>query len=425
MEPLASRLRPSRLEDVLGQDHILGRGKVISSMVENKRLMNMIFYGPPGTGKTSVAKLLAGSSNLTFISLNASVDSLKDVKEAVENVNTLMGNKGIILYIDEIHMFNKRNQQVLLDYIEDGRVVLIGSTTENPHFALFKALVSRSLIIEFKTLSPKDIVRGLNRAIDLLKEENSLTTLDVDSRALNYIANLANGDLRMALSRLEVIFISKYKLGMDRVKIEINDVEEILRVKVMDFDVDGDMHYNILSAFHKSVRGSDPDAALVYLALMLKGGDLISISRRLLAIASEDIGLAYPLAVSIVKACVDSSLQLGLPEGKLPLAQATIFLATCPKSNSTYIAINKALEAIENKDIGNIPLDIQDAHYSGAKDLGRGLNYKYAHDYKGHWVDQEYMPDGLKGMTFYEFGDNKLESLSKEYWDQIKGKNKK
>lgn len=425
MEPLASRLRPSTLKEVIGQKHIIGNGKILTSMIEAKRLMNMIFYGPPGTGKTTVARLMAGMTDLKFISLNASVDSLKDVKEAVENVNTLMGINGIVLYIDEIHMFNKRNQQVLLDYIEDGRVVLIGSTTENPHFALFKALVSRSIIVEFKSLTPNEIKEGIENALNILKEENNLKELTLSEEVKNYIANISSGDLRIALSRLEILFISKYKAGIKELNIEKEDMENILNIKVTNFDTDGDVHYDILSAFHKSVRGSDPDAALVYMAMMIKGGDLISIGRRLLAIASEDIGLAYPQGQVIVKSCVDSAFQLGFPEAELPLAMATVFLATAPKSNSAYLALKRAKDAIETKDIGEIPPYLKDAHYSGANSLGRGIGYKYAHDYEDHYVEQEYLPSGLKDLTFFNYGESKLELVTKEYWNNIKAKHKK
>ncbi len=421
MEPLASRIRPSTMDEVIGQEQILGKGKLLSSMIKSGKLMNMIFYGPPGTGKTTVARLLAEYTDLKFVSLNASVDSLKDVREAVESADTLMGYSGIILYIDEIHMMNKRNQQVLLDYIEDGRVILVGATTENPHFAVFRALVSRCIIVEFKPLSSSDIKKGILNGVKLLEAENGLEKLSIEPDLLSYLSEMAGGDMRGALSRLEVLFISVFHGGEKELKLKKSEAEDILGVRIMDFDTDGDVHFDILSAFHKSVRGSDPDAALIYMAMMLKGGDLISISRRLLAIASEDIGLAHPTAVTVVKACVDSALQLGLPEAKLPIAQATIFLATAPKSNSAYLAINAAMEALDSKNPGEIPPFLRDSHYTGAKSLGRGIGYKYPHTYKNHWVSQEYMPSGYRGMKFYEPSDNKLEKLSEEYWNAVKG----
>lgn len=421
MEPLASRLRPGTIEEVIGQEHIMGEGKVLSSMIRNHRLLNMLFYGPPGTGKTTVARLLADLTDRQIFMLNGSTDSLKDVREVLDNLNTMMGFSGIILYIDEIHMFNKRNQQILLDYIEDGRVVLIGSTTENPHFAVFKALVSRCLVIEFKPLSENDIMEGLKKGIVQLKTESGLDALDVSEEVLETIAAISDGDMRKGLNSLEMIFIARYRAGLKRVEITPKDAEDLLGRKMLNYDSDGDSHFDLLSAFHKSVRGSDPDAAITYLAMMLKGGDLIAVSRRLLCIVNEDIGLAYPMAIPIVKACCDTALQLGMPEALLPLSNATVLLATAPKSNSAPMAYWKAEAAIENKDIGAIPSDIRDGHYSGAKSLGRAENYKYPHSYPSHWVPQEYMPSGLRGNTFYDFGDNKMEEASRKYWEQIKG----
>lgn len=419
MEPLASRLRPRGLDDVIGQKHIMAKGKILSSMVSAKKLMNMIFYGPPGTGKTTVARLLADLTDREFHMLNASTDSLKDVKEVLENLNTMMGYSGLILYIDEIHMFNKRNQQILLDYIEDGRVILIGSTTENPHFAVFKALVSRCIIVEFKELSHEEIKEGLLRGADSLKEENGLKELYIDPIVYDNISFISDGDMRKGLNSLEVLFLSRYRSGMEILKLGPSDAEDVLQRKMISFDTDGDNHYDFLSAFHKSVRGSDPDAAITYLALVLKGGDLLSVSRRLLAIASEDIGLAYPQAISIVKSCVDSALQLGLPEAVLPLSNATILLATAPKSNSAAKAFWKASEAIDKGEVGEIPSHIRDGHYAGAKSLGRMQGYKYPHDYPYSYVEQEYMPSGLKGKKFYYPGENKLEETTSKYWETV------
>lgn len=419
MEPLASRLRPRDLNEVIGQKHIMAEGRLLASMVDAKKLMNMIFYGPPGTGKTTVARLLADLTDREFHMLNASTDSLKDVKAVLENLNTMMGYTGIILYIDEIHMFNKRNQQILLDYIEDGRVILIGSTTENPHFAVFKALVSRCIIVEFKSLTPEDIKTGLLRGMEVLQAENHLRKFSVPEEVLTNIAHTSDGDMRKGLNALEILFIARFRSGLDELQITGEDAEAVLQRKMINFDTDGDSHYDFLSAFHKSIRGSDPDAAITYLALMLKGGDLLSVSRRLLAITSEDIGLAYPQAIPIVKACVDSALQLGLPEAVLPLSNAAILLATAPKSNSAAKAFWRASEAIEGRDVGQIPPDIRDGHYAGAKALGRMQGYQYPHDYPGHYVEQEYMPSGLKGMKFYEFGDNKLEETTRRYWEAL------
>lgn len=425
MEPLASRLRPSNISEIIGQKHLVGEGRILSSMIKNKKLLNMLFYGPPGTGKTTVARLLADLTDRQFHMLNASTDSLKDVREVLDQLNTMMGYSGIILYIDEIHMFNKRNQQILLDYIEDGRVILIGSTTENPHFAVFKALVSRCLVVEFKPLSPQEIREGLARGIDVLKQENRLEEFNLTDTVIGNIAALSEGDMRKALNSLEMLFISRFSAGTKAISITDEDAEALLGRKMLSYDSDGDSHYDLLSAFHKSVRGSDPDAAIVYLAMMLKGGDLLSVSRRLLCIASEDIGLAYPMAIPIVKACVDTALQLGMPEALLPLSNATVLLCTSPKSNSAPMAYWKAAEVIEGKNVGEIPADLRDGHYSGAKELGRAKNYQYPHSFPHHYVEQEYMPTGLKGMRFYEFSDNKMEEASRAYWEAVKGQGTK
>ncbi len=420
MEPLASRLRPGTIEEVIGQKHIVGEGKILSSMMKNKKLLNMLFYGPPGTGKTTVARLLADLTDRQFFMLNGSTDSLKDVREVLDQLNTMMGYSGIILYIDEIHMFNKRNQQILLDYIEDGRVILIGSTTENPHFAVFKALVSRCIVVEFKPLSDNEIVDGLKRGMQVLKEENKLENIQISDQVLKNIAGISDGDMRKGLNSLEMMFISRYQAGTKTVLIKDEDAEELLGRKMLNYDSDGDSHYDLLSAFHKSVRGSDPDAAIVYLAMMLKGGDLISVTRRLLCIANEDIGLAYPMAIPIVKAAADTALQLGMPEALLPLSNATVLLCTAPKSNSAPMAYWKAAEILESKSVGEIPSDIRDGHYSGAASLGRAQNYQYPHSYPHHWVQQNYMPTGLDGMKFYEYGDNKMEEASRKYWEALK-----
>lgn len=425
MEPLASRMRPEKMEDVLGQENILSDGRIIDSLLKNRRLMNMIFYGPPGTGKTTVARILAKELDREIFMLNASTDTLKDVKDVLSNLDTMMGYEGIILYIDEIHMFNKRNQQILLDYIENGRVILIGSTTENPYFAVFKALVSRSMIVEFRPLSHETIRKGIEKGIEFLKSENHLKEIKVEDTVIENLAFRSSGDMRRALNETEVLFLSKLRAGLDSVEITAEDAENILQVKMMNFDRDGDSHYDLLSAFHKSVRGSDPDAAIAYLYMLLKGGDLISVSRRLLAIASEDIGLAYPMAVTIVKSCVDSALQLGMPEAYLPMSQAAILLATSPKSNSAAKAYWNASAAIEGGNFGEIPLYLKDGHYEGAKTLGRMQGYIYPHDFPDHWTRQEYMPSGLKGKKFYEFSDNRLEETSRKYWEAIKSEDEK
>ncbi len=420
MEPLASKLRPKTLSDVLGQKHLIGEGKLLTSMVKKNTLMNMIFYGPPGIGKTTVARLLADLTDRKFISLNASTDSLKDVKSALDELNMFMGQKGLVIYIDEIHMFNKRNQQVLLDYMESGRVILVGSTTENPHFAVFKALVSRAIVVEFKPLDFEDILEGMDRAIVFYKKEHDLDTIEISKSSMDFVASLSNGDLRKALNNLELIFLAKHKANQKSIVIMEEDVEMILQKKVFNFDLDGDYHYDLLSAFQKSIRGSDENASLLYLAMLLKGGDLISVNRRLLVIAAEDIGLANPQAIVITKACTDAALTLGLPEARIPLAQAVILLATSPKSNSVITAIDGAYRTLDEKSLMELPLHLRDGHYEGAKALGRMQKYKYPHSFKNHYVKQEYMPKGLENEIFYEAGPNKYEEATRAYWSKIK-----
>lgn len=420
MEPLASKLRPKNLDEVLGQHHLIGEGKLLTTMVKSGALMNMIFYGPPGIGKTTVARLLADLTERKFISLNASTDSMKDIKNALDELNMFMGQKGLLLYIDEIHLVNKRNQQVLLDYMESGRIILVGSTTENPHFAVFKALVSRSIVVEFKPLDFVDILKGMDRAIEFYKEEKGLEEIKIEKVSLNFIASLANGDLRKAINSLELVFLAKDRVNAKSIEINIEDVENILQRKIINFDLDGDSHYDLLSAFQKSIRGSDENAALLYLAMLLKGGDLISVNRRLLVIAAEDIGLANPSAMSIVKSCTDAALVLGLPEARIPLAQAVILLATSPKSNSVIMAIDAAMQTIDNTAVLELPLHLRDGHYAGAKALGRMQEYKYPHSFKNNYVKQNYMPSGLEKMKFYNPGTNKYEEATKVYWKKIK-----
>lgn len=420
MEPLASLLRPKTLGEVLGQSHLIGEGKLLTSMVKSNTLMNMIFYGPPGIGKTTVARLLADLTERKFIALNASTDSLKDVKNALEELNMFMGQKGLLLYIDEIHLFNRRNQQILLDYMESGRVILIGSTTENPHFAVFKALVSRSIIVEFKPLSFQEILGGLARGIEFYKDNHDVEQIEVSEGVLKALASLSAGDMRKALNSLELLFLSKGRLNQKILRITEEDAEKILQKKMINFDLDGDEHYDLLSAFQKSIRGSDENAALLYLAMLLKGGDLISVNRRLLVIAAEDIGLANPQAISIVKACTDAALVLGLPEARIPLAQAVILLATSPKSNSVVTAIGAANHALEMATSLEIPLHLRDGHYEGAKAMGRMQKYQYPHGFKNNYVKQQYLPNELKDKRFYEPGDNKYEEATKLYWKKIK-----
>ena len=417
MEPLASILRPKILEDVLGQKHLFGENGSLSRAINKGFIQNMIFYGPCGCGKTTVANIISEMTNKTLYKVNGATDTLKDVKEAINARSTLMGTRGILLYIDEIHLFNKRAQQSLLEVLESGDVTLIASTTENPYFSIFKALLSRCVIFQFKPLQFNDIKEGLKRGIDYLEKDLN-KEINASDEVLEDISYRCNGDMRNALNTLEFLV---YSLNNgEKIEISKEVVEKITGKKIISFDRDGDNHYDLLSAFQKSIRGSDENAAILYLAMLLKGGDLQSICRRLLVIASEDIGLAYPAAISIVKACVDSALMIGMPEAKIPLAEATILLATAPKSNSSYVAINKAMSLLEKKDLGDIPSYLKDGHYSGAGKLGNGIGYKYPHDYKNNYVKQQYMPSNYINEEFYVAGDNKFENSIKNYLSKIK-----
>ncbi|WIF94483.1 replication-associated recombination protein A [Caminicella sporogenes] len=420
-KPLAERIRPEKLEDVFGQEHILGRGRILNRILKSGRITNMIFYGPPGVGKTTVANIIANMTNKRFYKLNATNASVKDVKNIIDELDTLFSVDGVLLYLDEIQNFNKKQQQSLLEFIETGKITLIASTTENPYHYIYKAILSRSTIFEFKLLNKSNIIDGLKRAIKIVESELKDKNIKIDEEALEYIANVSNGDLRKALNALEIAIFSTNLDERGIVHIDLNTAYDCTQKKILNFDKFGDNYYDILSAFQKSIRGSDPDAAIHYLARLIKAGDLISICRRLLVTASEDIGLAYPNAISIVKACVDTALQVGLPEARIPLAEATLLLSTAPKSNSVIKAIDAALYDIETKNIGDIPAYLKDAHYFGASKLGRGTGYKYPHDYDNNYIKQQYLPDNIKDVKYYIPGKNKLEEKIKSYINRLKG----
>ena len=422
MKPLADLVRPTELDEVCGQEHILGKNKILDRIIKSGHISNMIFYGPPGTGKTTVANIIARKAGKRFYKLNATNASLKDIQDITKELDTFLGMNGVVLYLDEIQNFNKKQQQSLLEYIEDGRITLIASTTENPYFYIFKAILSRSTIFEFKPVGEEDIKKALDRAITLRSKEFNEIYIKVTNEAKEYLAAYCNGDVRKALNGLEVALNSTKPNDDKEILINLEVVKDSTQSKVIDFDMDGDAHYDILSAFQKSIRGSDADAAIHYLARLIKGGDLISICRRLQVIAAEDIGLAYPQAALIVKSLVDSARELGFPEARIPLAEATILLATSPKSNSSYVAINRALADLENMTIDDIPMHLKDAHYGGASKMGRGVEYKYPHAYENHYVKQQYLPDNIKNKVYYEYGDNKMEKTTKEYWNRVKGK---
>ena len=422
MKPLADLVRPTELDEVCGQVHILGKNKILDRIIKSGHISNMIFYGPPGTGKTTVANIIARKAGKRFYKLNATNASLKDIQDITKELDTFLGMNGVVLYLDEIQNFNKKQQQSLLEYIEDGRITLIASTTENPYFYIFKAILSRSTIFEFKPVGEEDIKKALDRAITLRSKEFNEISVKVTHEAIEYLAAYCNGDVRKALNGLEVALNSTKPNDDKEIVIDLEVVKDSTQSKVIAFDMDGDAHYDILSAFQKSIRGSDADAAIHYLARLIKGGDLISICRRLQVIAAEDIGLAYPQAALIVKSLVDSARELGFPEARIPLAEATILLATSPKSNSSYVAINRALEDLENMTIDDIPMHLKDAHYGGASKMGRGIEYKYPHAYENHYVKQQYLPDNIQNKVYYEYGDNKMEKTTKEYWNRVKGK---
>ena len=420
MKPLADLIRPTQLSEVCGQQHILGENKILDRIVKSGRISNMIFYGPPGVGKTTVANIIAEKSGKIFYKLNATNASLKDIQEITKELDTFLGVNGVVLYLDEIQNFNKKQQQSLLEYIEDGRITLIASTTENPYFYIFKALLSRSTIFEFKPVEENDIKKALNRAIEIKSKGYNEIKLQVEPEAINYLCAYCNGDVRKAINGLEVALNSTKPNSDKVVVIDLETVKDSTQSKVIAYDNDGDAHYDILSAFQKSIRGSDADAAIHYLARLIKAGDLISICRRLQVIAAEDIGLAYPQVSMIVKSLVDSARELGFPEARIPLAEATILLATSPKSNSACLAIDAALNDLENMSIGDIPNHLKDAHYSGACKMGRGVEYKYPHNYPNHYVKQQYLPDGLEDSRFYEPGDLGYEVEVKNYFKKIK-----
>ena len=420
-KPLAELIRPQELSEVCGQQHILGKNKILDRIVRSGAISNMIFYGPPGVGKTTVANIIAKKAGKRFYKLNATNSSLKDIQDITSELDTFMGMNGVILYLDEIQNFNKKQQQSLLEYIEDGRITLIASTTENPYHYIFKALLSRSTIFEFKPIEEVDIKKALKRAVEIKMKDYKETALEVTKEAIDYLAVYCNGDVRKAINGLEVALSSTNPNEDGVLLIDLDIVRDSTQSKVVAYDMKGDSHYDILSAFQKSIRGSDPDAAIHYLARLIKAGDLISICRRLLVIASEDIGLAYPQASIIVKSLMDTARELGFPEARIPLAQATILLATSPKSNTAYLAIDAALNDLENLRVSDIPNSMKDAHYSGASSLGRGVTYKYPHNYENNYIPQQYLPDNLKGKKYYEYGNNKLERTTAEYWKRIKG----
>lgn len=420
MKPLADYIRPQSLSEVVGQKHIIGDNKPLSNIINSGEVPNMIFYGPSGTGKTTVANICASLTSRKLFKLNATTASLKDIRDVASSIDDIEGRaSGVLLYLDEIQNFNKKQQQSLLEYIENGSITLIASTTENPYFYVYNAILSRCSVIEFKPVEASDIVPALNRALVMAEELYPGKKIVADDETILQIAYSAYGDVRKAVTILEMCIKSSISLD-EEVVITSERVTSITQKSSFAFDKDGDNHYDVLSAFQKSIRGSDPDAAIHYLARLIEGGDLISICRRLLVISAEDIGLAYPNAITVTKSCVDSALQLGFPEARIPLAEAVIFLACSPKSNSAICAIDEALTDIRNGRAGEIPSHIRDGHYSGAQKLGRAEGYKYPHNYPNSYVKQQYLPDNLKDKKYYNPGNNKMEDAFSSYMNKIK-----
>ena len=415
--PLADRFRPQTIDEVVGQKHLLGPNALLRRFIEKGTDANMVFYGTSGTGKTTIANIIAKRTHRTLYKLNATTASLQDIKDIIGDVGTMMAPGGVLLYLDEIQYFNKKQQQSLLEFIEDGRITLIASTTENPYFYVYNALLSRSTVFEFKSVPAAEVLPAVLRAVDIISKREGLEAV-LEPGVAEHISRSCGGDVRKALNSVELLFSAAPRRD-GKVDITLKDAREATQSSAMRYDREGDEHFDSVSALMKSLRGSDPDAALHYLARTLEAGDLIGACRRLLCSASEDIGLAYPQAAVIVKACVDSALQLGLPEARLPLAEAAILLATAPKSNSVVMAIDRAIADVRAGKAGPIPRELQNVHADGTG-FEREQGYKYPHDYPGHWVEQKYLPDILKGARYYEYGENKTEQAARAYWERIK-----
>ena len=418
-QPLADLLRPQTLDEVYGQEHILGEGAVLRRLIDSGKIPNMVFYGPSGTGKTTVANIIAKQTKRTLYKLNATTASTADIKQIVAELDTFMAPNGALLYLDEIQSFNKKQQQSLLEHIENGKITLIASTTENPYFYVFNAILSRSTVFEFKQISAEGALKAVRRAVSYMEERTALNA-QPEEGALEYIAACCGGDIRKALNAVEVLFSAGIPKG-DTLELTMADAKAVTQKSALRADRDGDNHYDLLSALQKSIRGSDPDAAVHYLARLLEIGQMPSACRRLMVIAAEDVGLAFPQIIPIVNAAVDMALKLGMPEARIPLVDAAVLMATSPKSNSAYMALAAATEDIKKGKGGDFPRHLQNMH-ADSFTMEREQGYLYPHDYPNHWVQQQYLPDDLAGTTYYEYGPNKLEQAAKLYWETIKSK---
>ena len=418
-QPLADQLRPQTLDEVFGQEHILGKNAILRRLVDSGKIPNMIFYGPSGTGKTTVANIIAKQTNRMLYQLNATTASTADIKNIVSQLDTFMAPNGVLLYLDEIQSFNKKQQQSLLEYIENGKITLIASTTENPYFYVFNAILSRSTVFEFKQISAEAALQAVRRAVAFLEERTALSA-EPEKGALEYIAGACGGDLRKAMNAVEVLF-SAGKPNGNKLILSLEDAKAVTQKSALRADRDGDNFYDLLSALQKSIRGSDPDAAVHYLARLLEAGQMQAACRRLMVIAAEDVGLAYPQIIPIVNACVDMALKLGMPEARIPLGDAAVLMATSPKSNSGHVALDAALEDVRKGKGGDFPRHLQNVHVD-TYTMEREQGYQYPHAFPNHWVKQQYLPDELVGTQYYTYGENKLEQSAKQYWDAVKGK---
>ena len=416
--PLADEIRPQTLDEVYGQRHILGENGLLRRIIRSGQIPNMIFYGPSGSGKTTVANIIAKETKRELRRLNATTASLQDIKDIIAELDTFLAPNGVLLYLDEIQYFNKKQQQSLLEFIENGKITIIASTTENPYFYVYNAVLSRSTVFEFKELTSADVLQAVRRAVAIASDR--FGEAELEEGVMEHIASSSGGDVRKAVNAVELLFTAAARGEDGRLKITLDDARIAAQKNALRYDRDGDQHFDAVSALMKSLRGSDPDAALHYLARALSAGDMAGACRRILCSASEDIGMAYPQAAAIVKACVDSALQLGMPEARLPLAQAVILLATAPKSNSVVMAVDRAFADVKAGKAGPIPRELQNVHADGTG-FEREQGYLYPHDFPGHWVRQQYLPDSLKDAVYYEYGDNKTEQAAKKYWELIKG----
>lgn len=419
--PLADRIRPSSLDEIVGQEHLLGKGKALRNIIESGQLPNLVFYGPSGVGKTTLARIIAAKTNRKLHKLNGTNASTADIKAIVSELDTFAAPNGILLYLDEIQYFNKKQQQSLLEYIENGKITLIASTTENPYFYVYSAVLSRSTVFEFKAIKAEDVIPAVERGFEFMRNERDEEII-VEDGVSKHIAYACGGDVRKAMNTVELCALASPIDGSGRRYVTLEIAKQLSQRSSMRYDKDSDEHYDVISAFQKSMRGSDPDAAIHYLARLLESGDMASACRRLMVCACEDVGLAYPMIIPIVKAAVDAALQVGLPEARIPLADAVVLVCNSPKSNSAYMALDKAIADIRKGYSGPIPRQLQNKHFDGEDNQNKGQFYIYPQDCPNHWVEQQYLPDAIKDRKYYEFGDNKNEQAAKEYWQRIKGK---